>query len=131
MELHAGETLMRRGRKALTQESLSGLIAADIEFHQFVASLTRNRTLEEVTSVVLRNVRRAMGEIIVLSGYDLSWGEHAAILAAIANGDPDGAERLAREHAERGRRVVIDAYAGAVPGPGADPRPGTSRDQTR
>lgn len=106
-EVQAGEALLRMGQEALEKESLSGIIAADIDFHQFIASLTHNRTLEEVTSVVLRNVRRVMGEIIVLSGFNPSWREHAEILSAISTGDADRAESLARAHADRGRRLVM------------------------
>lgn len=115
-DLERGVELLRRGQEALEQESLSRAIAADLEFHQFIASLSRDPTLQEVSAVVLRNVRRLMAEVIVLSGYHLASGEHTGILAAIRDQDPEAAEARAREHAERGRRVVAEHSLGGRPG---------------
>lgn len=109
--LAEGERLLEAGRRALEQQSLSGFITADLAFHQYVASLTQNRILEEVTSVVFRNVRRVMGEIIVLSGFEISWQEHVAILDSIRSHDGDRAESLARQHADRGRKLVLENAA--------------------
>ncbi len=106
-EAESGRALLQRGEEALKSGSLSAIIDADIHFHEFIATLTSNRTLQEVSSVVMRNVRRVMGEVILLSGPDLSWQEHAAILTAIEDGDGDSAAKLAQNHADRGRRLVI------------------------
>ncbi|MCC3269166.1 GntR family transcriptional regulator [Arthrobacter gengyunqii] len=102
-----GRLQLMNGDRALANESLSMIIAADIEFHQFVASLSNNKVLEEIADVVLLKVRRVMGEIILLSGFDLAWDEHERILEAIHSGDGDLAEKLARQHADRGRNLVL------------------------
>lgn len=118
-ELLVGQELLKEGKDALERQSLSGFIASDIAFHQFIAGLSRNRTLDEVSSVVFRSVRRVMGEIILLSGFDVSWQEHVAILEAIGDRDADRAETLARQHADRGRRLVIENANRARPVEGA------------
>lgn len=107
-DLVDGDRLLEEGREALERQSVAGFIASDLAFHQFIASLTDNRILEEVTSVVFRNVRRVMGEIILLRGFEISWEEHVAILRSIQAGDADRAEALARQHADRGRRLVLE-----------------------
>ncbi len=106
-EAKSGRALLQRGEEALKSKSLSAIIDADIDFHEFIAALTSNRTLREVSSVVMRNVRRVMGRVILLSGPDLSWQEHAASLTAIEDGDGDSPAKLAQDHADRGRRLVI------------------------
>lgn len=113
-DLQEAERLLEEGRVALERQSLSGFIASDLAFHQSIAAMSGNRILEEVASVVFRNVRRVMGEIIVLSGFEVSWKEHVAILDAIRAGEADAAEALARRHADRGRRLVLENAAHAA-----------------
>jgi DNA-binding GntR family transcriptional regulator len=94
-----GSALIDAGRKAVASGSVPKMIAADIRFHEFLYDLAANPLIGPALDTHLTYTQRAMGEVLVQdqSPRDI-WDQHAAILEAIAAGDPDAAEKLAREH---------------------------------
>ncbi|MEY2735890.1 MAG: putative HTH-type transcriptional regulator YdfH [Pseudomonadota bacterium] len=94
-----GTALIEAGRKAVASGSVPKMIAADIRFHEFLYELAGNPLIGPAMDTHLTYTQRAMGEVLVKdqSPRDI-WDQHAAILEAIATGDPDAAEKLAREH---------------------------------
>jgi DNA-binding GntR family transcriptional regulator len=94
-----GSALIDAGRKAVASGSVPKMIAADIRFHEFIYDLAGNPLIGPAMDTHLTYTQRAMGEVLVQdqSPRDI-WDQHAAILEAIAVGDPDAAEKLAREH---------------------------------
>ncbi|MEY3670212.1 MAG: putative HTH-type transcriptional regulator YdfH [Pseudomonadota bacterium] len=94
-----GATLIEAGRKAVASGSVPKMIAADIRFHQFLYDLAGNPLIAPAMDAHLTYTQRAMGEVLIQdqSPRDI-WNQHAAILEAIAAGDPDGAEKRARDH---------------------------------
>lgn len=94
-----GSALIDAGRKAVASGSVPKMIAADIRFHEFLYDLAGNPLIGPAMDTHLTYTQRAMGEVLVQdqSPRDI-WDQHAAILDAIAAGDPDSAEKLAREH---------------------------------
>jgi DNA-binding GntR family transcriptional regulator len=73
--------------------------AANVEFHEHVLLLSRNeyvvaqRPLLRMTAQVFAPVR-----LLERDRAELAVAEHTAIAAAVAAGDPDRAEQLARDH---------------------------------
>ena len=94
-----GATLIEAGRKAVASGSVPRMIAADMRFHEFLYGLAGNPLIAPAMDTHLTYTQRAMGEVLVQdqSPRDI-WDQHAAILEAIASGNPDAAEQLAREH---------------------------------
>ena len=94
-----GAALIEAGRKAVASGSVPKMIAADIRFHEFLYGLAGNPLIAPAMDTHLTYTQRAMGEVLVQdqSPRDI-WDQHAAILEAIASGNPDAAEQLAREH---------------------------------
>ena len=72
---------------------------ADIRFHQFLYDLAGNPLIAPAMATHLTYTQRAMGEVLVQdqSPRDI-WDQHAAIMDAIARGEADQAEALARDH---------------------------------
>ena len=94
-----GTALIEAGRKAVASGQVPKMIAADIRFHEFLYGLAGNPLIAPAMDMHLTYTQRAMGEVLVQdqSPRDI-WDQHAAILEAIASGDADHAEQLAREH---------------------------------
>ena len=94
-----GAALIEAGRKAVVAGSVPKMIAADIRFHQFLYDLAGNPLIAPAMATHLTYTQRAMGEVLVQdqSPRDI-WDQHAAIMDAIAGGEADQAEALARDH---------------------------------
>jgi len=94
-----GAALIEAGRKAVASGSVPRMIEADIRFHEFIYTLAGNPLIGPAMDTHLTYTQRAMGEVLVQdqSPRDI-WDQHAAILQAIADGNADAAEKLAREH---------------------------------
>lgn len=103
---HHGEQARRQGmafievgRKAVASGSVPKMIAADIRFHEFLYQLAGNPLIGPAMDTHLTYTQRAMGEVLVQDQNPRDiWDQHAAILQAIAEGDADAAEQLARDH---------------------------------
>lgn len=109
--------LMRAGRAAARSADVAAMIDADLAFHQAVYAASGNPLIERSAAPHWCQIRRAMGAVLQSAPARAAiWDEHAAIAAAIAAGDADTAERLAREHAERaGHHLVAALAAPALP----------------
>lgn len=104
-----GFSLVAAGQRAEQERNYAQMVTADVSFHRFVTEQSGNPLLIESAAVIWRNVQRVMGELLYRGGAPAwVWEDHAAIMAAVAGGDGDRAERLAREHAEHGRRLILD-----------------------
>jgi DNA-binding GntR family transcriptional regulator len=94
-----GPALIEAGRKAVASGSVPDMIEADIRFHEFLYELSGNPLIGPSMDTHLTYTQRAMGEVLVRDQNPRDiWDQHAAILEAIAAGNPDIAEKLAREH---------------------------------
>lgn len=77
-------------------------IQADVAFHTALYSLSGNRAIEHTVAAQWPHLKRSMGA--VLDDPDqrpLVWAEHREILRLVLAGDAAGAERAARQHADR------------------------------
>jgi DNA-binding GntR family transcriptional regulator len=96
-----GPALIAAGREAARSGSIAAMIAADMHFHLFLYELSGNPLIAETAALHWQHIRRVMGTYLQrVDAPDTIWDEHAQILAAVAAGDADRAERLARRHAD-------------------------------
>lgn len=111
-----GPAFIDRGRAAVRSKSIAQMIAADMDFHFFLYRLSGNPLIAEVSQPHWTYLRRAMGEVLVHEDAPTDvWDEHAAILAAVIDGQPQVAERLAREHVAHASTALISKMAPAAP----------------
>ncbi len=106
LALHAeGEAPSRGGESA-------AYIDHNARFHEAIYVGARNGYL----AALIRSTRRRMSFLHASSlnqraRLASSWEEHGAVARAIADGDPDRAERAMREHVLSGGRVYADLVA--------------------
>lgn len=94
-----GAALIKAGRKAAGKRSFSDLIAADMAFHDFIYRLSGNPLVAPAMETHWTQTQRVMGEVLMRDDKPRDiWDQHEALLAAVAAGDGEGAERLARRH---------------------------------
>jgi DNA-binding GntR family transcriptional regulator len=109
--------------RAVDERRLEDVTDIDFRLHRQIVALARHRRLAEQHGHVMQQVRFHM----VQSGfyprdYMALGEEHAALVEAVAGGDADAAERLARSHNEAEVRLL--AEAGAARDLAADDLPG-------
>jgi DNA-binding GntR family transcriptional regulator len=108
-------TIVATGQRAFAERAFSHMITADVAFHRSVVEASGNPLLAESARVMWRNVQRVMGEVLLQGGSPAwVWEDHAAILAAVRDGDADRAEALARRHAEHGEGLILDGLPGGA-----------------
>lgn len=96
-----GPALIAAGRRAAAGTDVAAMIAADMAFHRFLYDLAGNPLIEESAGLHWQHIRRAMGGVLRRGDRPAQvWDEHAAILAAVAEGDGAAAEALSRLHAD-------------------------------
>jgi DNA-binding GntR family transcriptional regulator len=94
-----GPALVATGRAAVAAGDLPALVAADQAFHRFLYELSGNALIAPAMAAHWTQLQRAMAEVLVRDEQPRDiWDQHAAILAAVAEGDGDSAEARAREH---------------------------------
>lgn len=98
------------GRKAVAGSHVGSMIDADLEFHNAIYAASGNPLIAETANHHWRHIRRAMGAVLQQARVrDSVWDEHQAMIDAIARGDADRAESLAREHGEEaGRNLAME-----------------------
>lgn len=108
-----GAALIAAGREAARSRSLAQMIEADMRFHLLLYELSGNALIAETAALHWRHIRRVMGTYLQRADApEAIWDEHAAILAAVAAGDGEQAELLARVHADASAHKVRAALTG-------------------
>lgn len=104
-----GPALIRAGRQAVKSGSVSAMIAADMAFHDFVYALSENPLVAPAMETHWTNTQRVMGEVLMRDHKPRDiWDQHEAMLEAIAAGDGERAERLARQHIQQAADFMIE-----------------------
>jgi DNA-binding GntR family transcriptional regulator len=117
--------IVQAGRQAYADRAFARMITADVEFHRGLVDVSGNPLLVESAAVMWRSVQRVMGEVLLQGGApSWVWEDHVAILDAVTRGDGENAEKLAREHAHHGERLILDGLARTVDEPVAGGRSG-------
>ena len=102
-------SVLAGGRQAAVSGRLGPMIDADMRFHRLLYAASGNPFIEQTASLHWQHIRRAMGAVLQTEGLRASvWDEHEAILDAIDAGEPDRAERLARQHGEAAGRNLAN-----------------------
>jgi DNA-binding GntR family transcriptional regulator len=110
-----GPALIEAGREAARSGSIAAMIAADMNFHLFLYELSGNPLIAETAALHWQHIRRVMGTYLQrVDAPEGIWDEHADILAAVAAGDAERAEQLARRHAEASALKVRAALTAAT-----------------
>lgn len=79
--------------------AMHDLVAADVAFHEAIHRLSGNLAISETVAEQWPHFKRSMAVVLADPGRrDRIWAEHAAIVAAVLDGDPPKAEDLARRH---------------------------------
>ena len=92
--------LQAAGEAALSADDPRSLVDANAAFHSCIAAISGNKVLAALISQVERRVRWSYTPIARPRGEE-AWTEHASLIAAIADGDAEGAQRLMRGHTEQ------------------------------
>ena len=94
-----GPALIEAGRKAVASGLVPRMIAADMKFHAFIHELSCNSLIVPTLAPHLTYMQRVMGQVLIRDHKPRDvWEEHEQLLKAVAAGDADRAEVLARAH---------------------------------
>lgn len=96
-----------RGVRAVDEDDVDAVVAANAELHAAIVELAGNRVLAELSAQVDRRVRWYYTPVARQRGRR-SWVEHEQLIDAIEAGDGDKAAGIMREHTEHTRRSYHD-----------------------
>lgn len=99
--------LCERGVRAVDEDDVDAVVAANAELHAAIVELAGNRVLAELTAQVDRRVRWYYTPVARQRGRR-SWIEHERLINAIEAGDAALAAGIMREHTEHTRRSYHD-----------------------
>jgi DNA-binding GntR family transcriptional regulator len=106
--------VLRRAREATEASELDVLAACNTEFHQLVVEAAGNDYLRLLVAPMARRVQWVF-RMSAAERAPHSWTEHEELLHAIADGDEEYAEAVARAHVTAARasyrRVACDVHA--------------------
>lgn len=91
------EDLLRRGDAAAVQQDGEVLVQLNHEYHTMLARAGANRHLSEIMQHLRAKTQWLFGTLMI-SRFQQSWQEHAAILRSIVAGDEELAALLASRH---------------------------------
>ena len=103
-----GPALIRQGRDAVANGSVSAMIAADMAFHEFIYLLSENPMIAPAMDAHWTYTQRVMGEVLMRDEKPRDiWDQHEALLAAVISGDGVKAEVMARQHVTQAADFMI------------------------
>lgn len=104
-----GPALIEAGRKAVASGSVPRMVAADMRFHEFVYGLSGNPLVAPAMAAHWTYTQRVMGEVLTRDETPRDiWDQHEAMLDAIARGDGDTAEAMARRHITQAAQFMVE-----------------------
>jgi DNA-binding GntR family transcriptional regulator len=109
-----------RLRIAVGSGDRNAMIQLNLEFHEAISHASRNLLLQEFLRRIHERqtwARRLEETTMSFPGRGLeAVAEHAALIDAIRDRDPEAAERIAREHTNRARQIRIDMIQSSATG---------------
>ena len=106
-DVAAMRAVVEQGRETAGSGDLAALPALNTRFHTLLATTARNAMLAE-TIEHLRHLIEWIYSQRIAQRAPRSWEEHSQIVDAIAGGDADTAERVARSHIANARAAYVD-----------------------
>ena len=107
-QIKLDKTLLTHGRKTAKGDEVKAMIDADIAFHTAIYAASGNPLIAETAHLHWVHLRRVMGAVLQVNAQRKSiWDEHAAIAAAIAEGDVQAAATLSERHASHARENLV------------------------
>ncbi|QSN64401.1 MULTISPECIES: GntR family transcriptional regulator [unclassified Caballeronia] len=102
------KALISHGRKVSRGDDVKAMIEADMAFHSAIYAASGNPLIVENARLHWMHLRRVMGAVLQVVGQRKTvWEEHAAIAAAIADGDEELAAKLSVRHTEVARENLL------------------------
>lgn len=99
LALEKAAQVVKKGKEAVKKSDYGQMIAADMEFHTIIYGLAGNPLIATTMETHWTTAQRVMGEVLRSDEEPRNiWAQHEAILQAIASGDAENSERLARSH---------------------------------
>ena len=97
----SAEAIIKRGRKAVVDNTVKDMIRHDIDFHSYLYEISGNALIASTAESHWRFLRRVMGDVLRKAERPPSiWEQHQDILDAVLAGDPVIAQQLAGRHIE-------------------------------
>ncbi len=98
------EETLRLGDTALKSGEVGQLVSADMAFHRMLYRWSRNEVISTSMQMNWHHIRRAMARVLIRPGSaEKSWDEHREIIAALFDGDEEGAAAAMQRH-------IVTAY---------------------
>lgn len=98
-QMARGRALVEHGRAVADAGDGAAALQADVEFHAWIYEASGNPLIVQSMQTHWQHLRRAMSEVLRRPPLARAvWGEHAAILEAIAARQPDAAAQAIRAH---------------------------------
>lgn len=102
-----------QGAAALAEEDWQGLGTANIAFHEALVALAGSPRLDELMRGVLAELRLVFHVMANPRWFHEPYlGRNREILAALADGNGDHAEKLLYQYLDDAERQLVEAYAG-------------------
>lgn len=118
-----GPALIRQGRDAVANGSVSAMIAADMAFHDFIYTLSENPMIAPAMEAHWTYTQRVMGEVLMRDEKPRDiWDQHEGLMNAIASGKAAKAEELARQHIQKAADFMVARLQVSPPKDGAAAR---------
>jgi DNA-binding GntR family transcriptional regulator len=106
-EVAAMRAVVAEGRDTAERGNLAALPGLNTRFHTLLATSARNAMLAE-TIEHLRHLIEWIYSQRIAQRAPRSWQEHSRIVDAVASGDAETAERVARTHIAMARAAYVD-----------------------
>jgi len=108
IEVYSLERLLAEMEAAMAEGRLADLDALNFQFHETIWIASRNRYLAHQLRQLRQFVHRLQESTLTVQGRkEEAYREHKALFEACAAGNPDEAERLAREHVRKAESVRL------------------------
>ncbi|MBZ0253873.1 MAG: GntR family transcriptional regulator [Candidatus Methylomirabilis sp.] len=106
-EIDRMEALNTALAKYAAEGDQKNLFRAHNEFHETFVRAAGNEKLSQLITNLVHQFQRFRIALSIYGGIQTSIEQHRDLIAAFRRRDPDAAERLARENAETGGRMLI------------------------
>lgn len=104
------DKVLRTGEKALKQGTLSGLVRADMMFHEMIYSLSKNQVIENSMKTNWHHIRRSMSEVLRdPEAIAPVWNQHAEIVSHLFDGRAEKAAQTMELHIGNSYKAIVGA----------------------